>query len=262
MRFTVRIAVALIALLALPLTAFGQTTGNLFGVATDGTGATLPGVTVTVTSPNLQGSRSAVTSASGEYQLQLLPPGNYRVEFTARRVRHDREGERPRQSQHDHETGCGDGSRCRDRGDHGDGGSRRRRPDADHRAAELRHAAPEVRDDRRRRPFVPDGSAAGARRCRRRQPAGCRRESRSEQLHARRREHDRPRHAHLRLESSVRRHPGDLDSDARQGRRVRPRHRRCRQRRHQVRRQRVLRNARRPLAQRRARRVRRSLRSG
>jgi len=81
MRFTVRIAVALIALLALPLTAFGQTTGNLFGVATDGTGATLTGVTVTVTSPNLQGSRSAVTSASGEYQLQLLPPGNYRVEF-------------------------------------------------------------------------------------------------------------------------------------------------------------------------------------
>ena len=58
------------------------TTGALLGVVTDSTGAALPGVTVTVTGPNLQGSRSAVTTATGEYQLQLLPPGNYRVEFT------------------------------------------------------------------------------------------------------------------------------------------------------------------------------------
>lgn len=82
MRFTVRVATALLAVLTLlPFSAFGATTGNLFGVVTDGTGATLPGVTVTVTGATLQGSRSAVTNERGEYNLQLLPPGNYRVEF-------------------------------------------------------------------------------------------------------------------------------------------------------------------------------------
>jgi hypothetical protein len=64
------------------LAARGATTGALLGVVTDTTGAALPGVTVTVTGANLQGSRSAVTSAAGEYQIQLLPPGDYRVEFT------------------------------------------------------------------------------------------------------------------------------------------------------------------------------------
>ncbi|HEX6976016.1 MAG TPA: TonB-dependent receptor, partial [Vicinamibacterales bacterium] len=61
--------------------AFAATTGNMFGLVTDASGAALPGVTVTVTSPQLQGSRSAVTDAKGEYQLSLLPPGTYRVEF-------------------------------------------------------------------------------------------------------------------------------------------------------------------------------------
>lgn len=82
MRLTYRVAVGLAALLMLmPLTVFGGTTGNLSGVVTDGSGAALPGVTVSVTSPQLQGTRTAVTNESGEYHLQLLPPGTYRVEF-------------------------------------------------------------------------------------------------------------------------------------------------------------------------------------
>lgn len=48
-------------------------------VTTDGAG--LPGVTVTVASPNLQGSRSTVTSDAGDYIMPLLPPGNYTVTF-------------------------------------------------------------------------------------------------------------------------------------------------------------------------------------
>lgn len=80
-RFRFSAAVALLLAL-IPLSASAAVTGNLFGVVTDDTGAVLPGVTVTASSPQLQGTRSAVTNASGEYNLQLLPPGTYTVEFT------------------------------------------------------------------------------------------------------------------------------------------------------------------------------------
>ncbi len=43
--------------------------------------AALPGVTVTVKSPQLQGSRTAVTSSAGDYILPFLPPGDYTVTF-------------------------------------------------------------------------------------------------------------------------------------------------------------------------------------
>ena len=41
----------------------------------------MPGVTVTVSSPNLQGTRTAVTSDGGNYIFPLLPPGEYRVQY-------------------------------------------------------------------------------------------------------------------------------------------------------------------------------------
>jgi outer membrane receptor protein involved in Fe transport len=82
MRFTTRVAAALLAVLTLlPFTAYAATTGNINGTVTDGTGAALPGVTVTVSGPSLQGARTAVTNSAGEFNLALLPPGNYRVEF-------------------------------------------------------------------------------------------------------------------------------------------------------------------------------------
>src|SRR5262245_50217156 len=40
------------------------------------------GVTVTVTSTALQGSRSTVTGENGDYILRALPPGDYKVVFT------------------------------------------------------------------------------------------------------------------------------------------------------------------------------------
>jgi Carboxypeptidase regulatory-like domain/TonB dependent receptor len=82
MTFRFRSTVLLALMLFAALAAQAATTGALLGVVTDSTGAALPGVTVTVTGENLQGSRTAVTSSTGEYQLQLLPPGNYRVELT------------------------------------------------------------------------------------------------------------------------------------------------------------------------------------
>ena len=69
---------ALVALVA--VSAFGQTTSSLTGtVTTDG--APLPGVTVTVSSPGLQGVRTAVTGEGGGYTFPSLPPGAYTVTF-------------------------------------------------------------------------------------------------------------------------------------------------------------------------------------
>jgi hypothetical protein len=56
------------------------TTGTLVGTVTSD-GQPLPGVTVTVTSPALQGSRTAVTGDAGGYQFPALPPGDYTVTF-------------------------------------------------------------------------------------------------------------------------------------------------------------------------------------
>src|SRR6266496_6281934 len=59
--------------------AFAQTTGDITGTVTDTSGAALPGVTCTATSPSLQGSRTAVTSNSGNYRIATVPPGTYKV---------------------------------------------------------------------------------------------------------------------------------------------------------------------------------------
>ena len=65
------------------LTAFpalAQTTANLTGTVTT-EGSPIPGVSVTITSPNLQGSRTASTDINGNYNFTALPPGDYNVKF-------------------------------------------------------------------------------------------------------------------------------------------------------------------------------------
>ena len=59
--------------------ALGQTTGTIEGTVTDQSGDALPGVTVEIASPNLQGVRSAVTAADGHYRFPSVPPGVYTV---------------------------------------------------------------------------------------------------------------------------------------------------------------------------------------
>ncbi len=54
--------------------------GTLTGIVST-EGAALPGVTVTVSSPALQGSRTAVTNENGAYNFPALPPGMYSVLF-------------------------------------------------------------------------------------------------------------------------------------------------------------------------------------
>jgi hypothetical protein len=55
--------------------------GRINGTVTDNTGAVLPGVTVTATSPALIQPQVQVTSGDGGYRFLALPPGVYTIDF-------------------------------------------------------------------------------------------------------------------------------------------------------------------------------------
>lgn len=71
------IAIACFALVV-PL-AFAQTTGSISGAVRDGQGGPLPGVTVTITSPNMPLGRTAISLGDGSFQFSGLLPGTYRL---------------------------------------------------------------------------------------------------------------------------------------------------------------------------------------
>ena len=71
---------ALVLLLSAGLSA-QTTTGTISGRIVDSQGLALPGVTVTVTGPNLQGTLSVVSTANGDYIIPRIPPGTYTVSF-------------------------------------------------------------------------------------------------------------------------------------------------------------------------------------
>ena len=58
----------------------GQTTGQIEGVVVDASGLVLPGVTITITSPALTGSKVVVSGGSGEFVVPGLPTGSYKLE--------------------------------------------------------------------------------------------------------------------------------------------------------------------------------------
>ena len=67
---------------AIAMAGQGASGAGIIGQITDGTGAILPGVTVTATSPALQvPSVTTVTDAQGEYRLTPLPIGVYTVVY-------------------------------------------------------------------------------------------------------------------------------------------------------------------------------------
>ena len=68
-------------LFATQVFAQGLPTGTLAGRVTETEGLSLPGVTVSVKSPALQGTRTAVTNVNGDYVIPNLPPGDYVVTF-------------------------------------------------------------------------------------------------------------------------------------------------------------------------------------
>jgi outer membrane receptor protein involved in Fe transport len=81
MQFGKRSFIALAALLLVATPVFAQTLGMLTGEVTFDN-APLPGATVTISSPALQGTRSTTTDVNGNYNFAALPPGEYQVAFS------------------------------------------------------------------------------------------------------------------------------------------------------------------------------------
>jgi len=79
------LVLVLFVLAAGAASAFGQATtsgtGAMNGRVLDDSGAVMPGVTVTITSPAMMGARTAVTDAEGQYRFTAVPPGDYVVQF-------------------------------------------------------------------------------------------------------------------------------------------------------------------------------------
>jgi outer membrane receptor protein involved in Fe transport len=67
------------ALLSLPFALLAQTTGMVDGVVTDQSNTPLPGVSVELAGPRLQGVRTTVTTANGVYRFPSVPPGAYTI---------------------------------------------------------------------------------------------------------------------------------------------------------------------------------------
>ena len=59
-----------------------QIIGAIAGTVKDSTGAVIPGVEVTITSPEMiGGAKTEVTDEQGVYRFELLHPGSYKVTF-------------------------------------------------------------------------------------------------------------------------------------------------------------------------------------
>src|SRR2546428_6422761 len=59
----------------------GATTGAIDGKVSDATGGVMPGVTVTISSPAMQGVRTGVTNEEGVYRFPAIPPGDYKITY-------------------------------------------------------------------------------------------------------------------------------------------------------------------------------------
>lgn len=82
-RFAFLTTVACIAALLLSAApSMAQTpTGTISGRIMDSGGLPVPGVSISIASPNLQGVRTATSSSNGDYIFPSLPPGQYTVTF-------------------------------------------------------------------------------------------------------------------------------------------------------------------------------------
>jgi outer membrane receptor protein involved in Fe transport len=72
-----------IALVTTGVFAQTSTTGSLEGRVVDSAGAAVPGVAISVKSPNLISPQSATTNDEGNYRILNLPPGKYTVTIEA-----------------------------------------------------------------------------------------------------------------------------------------------------------------------------------
>src|SRR5690349_1150417 len=74
---------AVLSVCASILVAQSAGTGALAGTVTDPSRAVIPSVSVTLTNVDTNQARTAVTAADGNYKFSLIPPGTYRVRFSA-----------------------------------------------------------------------------------------------------------------------------------------------------------------------------------
>ena len=78
---------------ATPARAQSATTGAIQGVITDSRSSEkLAGVTVTVTSPSLQGAQTAITDDNGFFKISELPPGEYLITYYYLEITVERSG--------------------------------------------------------------------------------------------------------------------------------------------------------------------------
>src|SRR5205814_2755027 len=71
-----------VAIVVVGLPAIVSAQASIAGQVKDATGGVLPGVTVEASSPALiEKVRSVVTAGTGQYRIELLPPGTYTVTF-------------------------------------------------------------------------------------------------------------------------------------------------------------------------------------
>ena len=77
----VRRAFVIAALLLVPALSWAQrtTTGTIVGRIVDSNGGVMPGVNVTIKSPEALGTSTVVTDAKGEYRASNLAPGTYEI---------------------------------------------------------------------------------------------------------------------------------------------------------------------------------------
>jgi len=76
-----RIVLAFALLLAFANLAHSQTFGTITGRVEDSSSARIPGVSIGITSPAIQGQRDTVTDEGGNYRFANLPIGTYTVKF-------------------------------------------------------------------------------------------------------------------------------------------------------------------------------------
>src|ERR1700733_8525587 len=84
LQVTAVLALSLLLVLLAP-TAMAQSSGTsgLTGTITDPSGAAVPNVSVTLTNNGTQQARNATTGTDGAYKFALLPPGDYKIRFSA-----------------------------------------------------------------------------------------------------------------------------------------------------------------------------------
>ena len=154
-KFAPTLLAALVLGLLVPYSAAAQgggasSTGTIQGRVADASGAVLPGVTVTATSPSMIGAQTQVTNENGTYRFPAVPPGVYDADVRAGRLQHGQARRHPDLArlhrQRQRRTGGRDAAGDRDR-------HRRLAGDrhlGDARAAELQAGAARIDSERPR----------------------------------------------------------------------------------------------------------------